>query len=84
MQKPTSSCYVLDAEAEPPFLTKECVPVSATGDTNLAAPCVGPTFGICWHFKKMGMEGSTAVPDAVMVGLLPLLHGREFLKLGIF
>lgn len=58
MQKPASSCYVLDAGAEPPFLTKECVPVSATGDTNLAAPCVGPTFGICWHFKKMGMEAA--------------------------
>lgn len=56
----------------------------ATGGTNLAAPCVGEAFGICWHFKKVGMEGSTAVPNTVMVGLPSLLHGREFLKLGMF
>ena len=45
---------------------------------------VGEAFGICWHFKKVGMEGSTAVPNTVMVGLPSLLHGREFLKLGMF
>lgn len=56
----------------------------AAGGTNLAAPCVGEAFGICWHFKKVGMEGSTAVPNTFMVGLPSLLHGREFLKLGMF